>query len=190
MSLRSRTDAHWFLFVYVLCLSAFLSESAVKFHDCMWWRFNLTGKWRGSREVQVWGLVGGRLNLLSYITCQLGTWRYLKGYAPVGFFSVEIRDEAHDWFFCIAFQISPSVFNSAGFPGPGLLYSWRSGWIVGQSLGKTSWVSSLGSWERADISVILLLMLIDGHKSNQGYFSLHEVYIHEVPGTSFGSNYV
>lgn len=69
-----RTNIHRFSWV-----CSILSISLYSF--IMWWQFNLTGKWQGSRVGQVWGPVGGRLNALANIICQWETWRYKNGSA-------------------------------------------------------------------------------------------------------------
>ncbi len=60
---------------------------------------------------QVWGQMGGRLNLLANIICQWGTWRYFKWFGPVGLHSLEIRDKGH---FCLCMAVS-NFMSEMGF---------------------------------------------------------------------------
>lgn len=116
--------------------------------------------WRGSTVGQVCRLMGGRFNLLP----NMNVSGERRGVLVLGFSPVGLHSEIGGGNFCctmarskfmsvVFYQLFIFVLNhkkisllvslvaSAGFSGPGLLYSWGGGWIRGQSFGKSTRVS-------------------------------------------------
>lgn len=127
----------------------------------MWRQFNFPRKWRSTLG-QVWGLVGGRLSFFLLIWSikgeGSGIWKDLGLW---GVDSVLISRSGLGVMQCLIDKkhVSAHFFllDSAGLSRTSPLYSGRDSRIVGQSLGKTSWVSrSSDSCSRkrcADISM-------------------------------------